>query len=302
VAKYAGSPDTPLGAVVRGDHGPAYGGGALRSDIKHQKNLPMDYVIPSFSFAVAMFAGMLICIALGRLIGKRHLAKDPLLMSTHTSVDSAAFALYGLLLAFTFSGAPTRLNTRRELIGQEANAIKTVYLRLDLLHADQQPLMRQLLRDYLDSRLKIFHEFRDLPAAMSEYVKSTQLQYEIWTHAVEATRSTGPHPEAGKLLLPALNDMINITTTRTMAERIHPPPIIFGLLFLVALVCSLLAGYGMAVSKRHSWLHIFAFTMIAVFTVFVILEIEYPRMGVLTVETRYDQVLVDLRQSMNEAR
>ena len=28
-------------------------------------------------------------------------------MSTHSSVDGAVFALYGLLLAFTFFGAPT---------------------------------------------------------------------------------------------------------------------------------------------------------------------------------------------------
>jgi hypothetical protein len=258
----------------------------------------MDYTITALPFAAAMFVGMLICIEVGRFIGKRDLLRDPQLMSTHSSVDSAVFALYGLLLAFTFSGAPARLDTRRQLIAREANAIKTVYLRLDLLHADQQPLMRQLLRDYLDSRLKTYREYRDLSAATSELARSTQLQNEIWTHAVDATRSTGPHPEAGKLLLPALNEMIDITDTRTMAARIHPPPIIFALLFLLALVCSVLAGYGMAVSKRHSWLHILAFTMIAVVTVFVILEIEYPRMGILTVETKYDQVLVDLRQSM----
>jgi hypothetical protein len=115
---------------------------------------------------------------------------------------------------------------------------------------------------------------------------------------VAATRLPGCHPEAGKLLLPALNEMIDITTTRTMANRIHPPMIIFGLLFLLALVCSLLAGYGMAVARQRSWLHILAFVSIAVITVFVILEIEYPRAGFLSVENRYDQVLVDLREGM----
>ena len=260
----------------------------------------MDRTIAAAPFALAMFAGMLICLEIGRRIGARHLRKDPQVMSGHSSVDSAVFALYGLLLAFTFSGAPTRLDTRRQLIAQEANAIGTAYLRVDLLAADQQPTMRALFRDYVDSRLKTYHDFREVAQAKTELARSTEIQKEIWRHAVNATAAAASsHSEAGKLLLPALNEMFDIATTRTMAARIHPPLIIFVLLFLLALVCSLLAGYGMAVSKQRSWLHILAFTAIAVVTVFVILQLEYARMGVLSVESQYDQVLIDLRNSMN---
>jgi hypothetical protein len=258
----------------------------------------MDRMINALHFAAAMFVGMLICLEIGRRVGIRQLVKDPQLMSSHGSVDSVVFSLYGLLLAFTLSGAPARLDTRRQLIAQEANAIGTAYLRLDLLPVDEQPAMRQRFREYLDSRLEIYRKFPDIEAVEGELAKSEQLQKEIWNQAVAATRSSNSRAEAGRLLLPALNEMIDITTTRTMATRIHPPLIIFALLFVLALVCSLLAGYGMAVSKQRSWLHIMAFTAIAVITVFVILEIEYPRTGFLTVETRYDQVLVDLRQSM----
>jgi hypothetical protein len=258
----------------------------------------MDRIITAFPFAAAMFVGMLICLEIGRRLGARALAKDPQMMSTHSAVDGAVFALYGLLLAFTFSGAPARLDVRRQLIAQEANAIGTAYLRLDLLAAETQPAMRQQFRQYLDSRLEIYRKIPDIESAKAELSTSAKLQTSIWSQAVAATRLPGCHPEAGKLLLPALNEMINITTTRTMAIRIHPPLIIFALLFVLALVCSLLAGYGMAVSKQRSWLHILAFTAIAVITVSVILEIEYPRTGFLTVETRYDQVLADLRQSM----
>ena len=51
-------------------------------------------------------------------------------------IDGAVFALPGLLLAFTFSGAAARFDTRRHLIVEEANAIGTAYLRLDLLPPD----------------------------------------------------------------------------------------------------------------------------------------------------------------------
>ena len=259
----------------------------------------MDQTIAPLPFAFAMFVGMLVCLEIGRRVGKGHLARDPHLMSTHSSVDSAVFALYGLLLAFTFSGAPARLDTRRQLIAQEANAIWTAYLRVDLLPEDQQEAMRQRFREYLDSRLKAYRTFHDIKASEAELAKSVQLQRTIWSQAVLATRSADSHADVAKLLLPALNDMIDITTIRTMAARIHPPLIIYGLLFLLALVCSVLAGYGMAASQQRSWLHILAFAAIAVITMFVVLEIEYSRLGLLSVENRYDQVLVDLRRNMN---
>lgn len=47
-----------------------------------------------------------------------------------------------------------------------------------------------------------------------------------------------------------------------------------------------------------SWLHILAFAAVPVITVFVVLEMEYPQAGFLIFESRYDQFLVDLRNSM----
>ena len=79
----------------------------------------------------------------------------------------------------------------------------------------------------------------------------------------------------------------------------HPPIAIFVLLFFLALVCSILAGYGMADSKQRSWLFILAFAAVYVISIWVILEVEYPRMGVLSgLETRYDRALLDVRESM----
>ena len=50
---------------------------------------------------------------------------------------SATLALLGLLIAFTFSGAASRFDARRDLIVTETNAIGTAWLRLDLLPAAQ---------------------------------------------------------------------------------------------------------------------------------------------------------------------
>jgi hypothetical protein len=50
-------------------------------------------------------------------------------------------------------------------------------------------------------------------------------------------------------------------------------------------------------SKSRSWIHILGFAVVMAATVYVILDIEYPRLGLIRVESA-DQVLVELRESM----
>ena len=69
-------------------------------------------------------------------------------------MEGAVFALLGLLVAFAFSGAATRFDTRRQLIVEETNAVGTAYVRLDLLPAEVQPTLRARVRQYLATRLE----------------------------------------------------------------------------------------------------------------------------------------------------
>lgn len=91
--------------------------------------------------------------------------------------------------------------------------------------------------------------------------------------------------------------MIDITTTRTMELQAHPPRIIYALLFGLGLICSVLAGYKMATRQRRNWLHILGFTVITVIVVYVILDVEYPRSGLIRLASA-DNVLVELRSDM----
>jgi hypothetical protein len=216
--------------------------------------------------------------------------------SNSGAIEGAVFALFGLLMAFTFSGAALRFNEKRMLIAEEANTVETAYLRLHLV-PDAEPKLQDLFRRYVDSRLETYRKMPNMKAVSLELANSKKIQEQIWSEAVAATRLPGSHPAAGWLLLPALNNMIDITTTRTMALQMHPPRIIYALLFGLGLICSLLAGYRMATGQKRSWLHILGFTVITVIVVYVMLDIEYPRAGLIRLEAA-DQVLVELRQGM----
>jgi hypothetical protein len=249
-------------------------------------------------FALCLLSGMLLVLELGRRMGIKRLASDPEgAMSGLGVIDAAVFGLFGLLVALTFSGAASRFDARRHLIVDETNSVGTAWLRLDLLPAGEQSDLRELFRRYVDSRLSTYRKLPDVPAAEAEIAESTRIQVQIWDKAVAACEMKRENATT-TLVLGSLNSMIDIVTTRTAATRLHPPLVIFELLFVLGLCCALLAGFGMAGSKRRSWVHTIAFGAVIACSIYVIVELEYPRLGMIRVDDA-DRVLVELRESMN---
>jgi hypothetical protein len=230
---------------------------------------------------------MLVLIELGRRFRIKHKAPQE-----STAIESAIFALFGLLLAFTFSGAVERYDRHRELIVEETNAIDVAYLRLDLLPPAAQPALRQLFRDYTNSRLHLYDAVSEEVSPASEH-----MQREIWKQSVAAAAAPGASVDATKLLLPALNTMIDITHTRKNTFNLHPPEVVFLLLFVFSGGAAFLGGYSMAVRGR-SWFHMFALAVAVTLTIYATLEIEYPRRGLIRLRDT-DKTLIDLRNSMN---
>lgn len=258
----------------------------------------MEPPVSPVLFSAVLFVGMLILLEAGRSLGVRQRLKESSEERSNLSaIEGAVFALFGLLIAFIFGGAALRFNEKRMLVAEEANAIGTAYLRLNLVANEAQPRLKESFRRYVDSRLETYRKMPDMAAVEMAMARSRVLQETIWSEAVPATTLTGSHPDAGKLLLPALNNMIDITTTRTTALQTHPPRIVYALLFVLGLISSLLAGYRMASSQHRNWLHILSFAIITVVVAYVILDVEYPRAGLIRLVSA-DQILVELRQSM----
>jgi len=249
-------------------------------------------------YAVSLFIAMLACLEVGRRHGLKNAAEEHAKATAGKRIiEGAFFGLLSLLIAFSFAGAVSRFDKRREMIIEEANDLATAYRRVDLLAPEAQPQMRDLFRAYLDARLSIYRALPDIDAAKQELARSIDLQRQLWNLAVTSTRGPGSHPEGGKLLLPALNSIFDIANTRTWAALTHPPTIIYVLLFVVALICAFIAGDSLAAAQSHSWSHVLGFALLTCISMYVILEIEFPRIGFITIE-KYDQALVDVRTSM----
>ena len=252
----------------------------------------MSYIRLVELCALGVFLGMLLFLEVGRRLAIRRRAPA----AEGRVIEGAVFGLLGLLVAFTFSGAATRFDTRRQLIVEETNAIGTAYLRLDLLPTAAQPALRERFRQYVEARLEAYRLLPDIAAAHAAETRALQLQGDIWRQAVAACQEAGVQP-ATMLLLPALNVMMNLTTSRALAPNMHPPPMVFVMLFGLALASALLAGHAMAGSPSRTWLYMLGFAAVMALAVYVILDLEFPRLGLIRFGA-FDQALVALRESM----
>jgi hypothetical protein len=253
------------------------------------------FALLNLSVCAALFVGMLALQEVGWRLGERHRRQTGTDKTASGATEGAVYGLLGLFLAFTFSGAGARFEARHHLVVQEANAIGTAWLRIDLLPEAAQPHMRDLFRAYTDARIERFRRAADAAAAGPAKSKSVALQQQIWSSAVAAANASGQTPPF-TVFLPALNEMIDITTTREAATRLHPPVAVFVMVGTLALIGALFAGYGMA-GKARSRVHTVGFAAVLTMALFVIVDFEFPRFGFIRIDAA-DSLLIDVRRSM----
>lgn len=258
--------------------------------------VPMLLYTLSFPLVVALAIGMFFLLELGSRLGVKNLREGKSqLKETLSVIDAPIFALFGLLVAFTFNSALSRFEGRRNMIVEEANNIGTAYLRLSLLPPDDCRSLQQLFRKYADSRIRTYQLIPDTRAVVAEYQHSQNLQKEIWGDSLLAV-SKSPTTLAGMQLIPALNAMIDITNSRMSAMQFHPPMVIFGMLLVFCLISSLLVGYQLAGMESGARVHKILFIITISLTCYVILDIEYPRVGLIRMDAA-DAILKDVRTS-----
>ena len=256
----------------------------------------MNQTLASEIACISLFVGMSLLAIVCYRLGYHRQREEDAPQEVSGAVVGAVFALLGLLMAFTFSGAYSRFDVRRQLIVQEANAIGTAYLRLDLLPVSAQDPLREKFRAYAVSRAALYDKLIDASATKSELATASALQRDIWTQAVAVSADPQYH-SARLLLLPALNEMIDIVTTRTVAIYTHPPLLIWGMLFVIALACAGLTGYRAGISGRSAYFYHILLAAIIASVLYVILDIEYPRQGLIRLDT-VNHILVELAETI----
>jgi hypothetical protein len=264
----------------------------------------MNFMLFSTALAVAFFGGSLILLNWGRHLGVRYLKREGASsMAGLSTIEGAVFGLMGLLLAFTISGALQRFDERRQLVIQEATAVSTAYDRLGLLEGDAANDLRTRLKSYVGARVDLYRMPHDFSPRKNEEVFSDDQQHrllELKAKAWDAAVAACPKPRfqpACPLALTALSNVFEVARLRAGAAEKHPPRIIYFLLFGLGLGCSMLAGFGMAAAGSRSLLHTVTFAGVLATALYIVTDMEYPRLGLIRIEN-FDHFLADAYDQM----
>jgi hypothetical protein len=254
-----------------------------------------QFVLPILVICL-LIATILTSIEIGYRTGIRRRARARTSnLGESKAIETSVFGLMGLLIAFIFAGAAVRFDNRRMVIAEEANAIGTAYLRLDLLPPEAQPELREDFRNYVLSRLAVTRDIPNMEAVNADLKKSSILQQKVWEDAVEATKESGPATQM--LVLTALNAMIDITTVRTVGMISHLPFLVLILLAITILMSSFLTGYSISAFGARDWLSAVIFAIAVSCATYVTLDYEYPRVAFIRADAA-DRVLIETLERM----
>ena len=252
------------------------------------------------SVAALFFVGCLIMLNYGRRLGLLYLRRNEVdSMVGLPTVEAAVFALIGLLIAFSISGALQRFDERRQLVIQEANAISTTYDRFGLFERDVAHDLQTKLKEYVGARIDLYRMPHDFSFWEGAEVWPREQQDKILEHKTRIWDSLGAAcpPDNFRpvctLSVIALANTLEAARLRIGAAERHPPQIVYMVLFGLGLGASLLAGFGMAPAKERSWIHMVVFAAALAVTLYVITDIEFPRLGLIRIEG-FDHFLVDV--------
>lgn len=245
-----------------------------------------------FGVAFLVLGGSFVVLEVAYQAGRRVKPKEA--MPQLATVQGAMLGLLGLLLGFSFSGATGRFIDRQDIVVREGNAIGTAYLRADLLDEARGEALRQAIRGYCDARIKLFESLghRDTVPIRAEL---TRLQAAVWKAGTEGVAA---RKETTMAVLPPLNEMFDLLSTRDSVVDRHIPPIVLGLLCGCAAMSIATIGYGCGLQRRRGLGTVGAFTLLIAVALWVTIDFDYPRRGMIMVS---DKPLRDARAAMEPA-
>lgn len=242
------------------------------------------YSLPSALIAAALFVLILISIRMGTAAGRRFKSElNEQSRKQAIAVQGSLLGLLALLLGFTFSLALSRYDDRSAKVIAEANAIGTAWLRTDLVGNDRREEAKDLLRRYATVRLETSLLSTIQSADRLELSAEAEAAFaELWALAAEEAREAGSPVAMG--FAGSLNDMIDALALRNAAVNRHVPELVLFLLFGTFLILGGVIGYSNELSNIRSGVPTYAVVTLIVILVFLIIDLDRPRRGLITVD------------------
>ena len=248
---------------------------------------------------LALFLCMLLSMEIGFRSGRHKQATATEAITQANAVLASMLGLLALLLAFTFSAALQRYDDRSQAVVAEANAIGTTYLRARLLPGEAQDEVQALLRQYLDVRIQE-GRVNTADTVMREklFLQTNLMAAQLWGHAVSAAKQDAG-PVTSGLFIQSLNELIDAYGTRNAALERHVPEIVLFLMFATIVMTTATLGYASGIAGHRVTLAAFALVVLIALVVYLIIDLDRPRRGLIHVN---QESMLNLQQAIGSVQ
>lgn len=229
--------------------------------------------------ALGLIAGVVAAHEIGFWLGSMTRSADEPFDRQLALVRASTAALVAFLIGFAFSGAASRFIDRLDVIVKESNALGTSYLRADAIAEPRRSELKAAIKEYTADRVTMLslegrHQIGSLLGKVSG------LHERMWRSAINATQDNAP---LMAVVLPPINEVIDLHATHlAMARRHLPVPIMAVLLVATAIGVGLL-GFGVGrVGRRFSVLDS-VYGVVLALSLWMTIDLDYPGLGIIRV-------------------
>jgi hypothetical protein len=264
-------------------------------------NYPPDAfdAVPPWVLFLGVIVIVVVSIEAGYRLGRyAHKRAEDEKESPVAAIAGSILGLGAFMLAFTFGIVANRYDGKKELVRDEANAIRTTWLRSEFLPESDRAESRKLIRKYLDSRLA-FAQSRDFDPERAKglLAQADEEHARLWEIAVANARKD-MNSDVAALYIESLNELFAIHASRVVQGMQARIPIAIWITLLALMSMGMSAvGYqtGIAGSKRSMARPFLAVSFALVMA--LIADLDLPGGGFIRVP---QQPLVDVQSWMSK--
>lgn len=202
------------------------------------------------------------------------------------TIRDGMFVLVSLLLGFTLTLAASRFVERRNLLVEEAISLGTTYLRADTLPAPYRDHSKELLREYVDTRLELDGESLDSARATATLSRSKHLQEALWLDAAAVGQID--RSAMTSVYVNSLNETIDLHEKRVAAFENRVPLPIWALILSVSVIAVFTRGSTLT---SRFWLTLILVPITLAIVVSLIADLDSPSRGLIRLDQRAMQRL-----------
>lgn len=253
------------------------------------------FELPIYVLFVIIFLLIVSSSWLGYNYKKKQVEKDPNEAKQSAGiVEGSTFGVLSLLMGFTFSVAITKFETQRRILVQEATYIRTAVLRSQMYPDSVRGLFRNDFKGYIEARIS-YYKSRGDNEFIATINKATVISDKIWKRAVDESKKSENAVRTAQMI-PALNNMIDVVTSRDSERVSHVPPLVLWVLLTLILFGAFLVGAD-ASTKRRTKLPVFSYAFVMSVTLNLIIELNQPGSGLINFDA-VQQKIIGLRELM----